>query len=106
MDGSPPGSPIPGILQAGVLEWVPSPSPTYVSQYTLLSSQVVLVVKKPTFQCRRLKRYGFDPWVSKIPWRRKQQPTPEFLPRDSQGQRSLVGYNLWGRKGLDMTEAS
>ena len=35
-------------------------------------------------QCRRLKRYGFDPWVRKIPWRRKWQPTLVFLPGESQ----------------------
>ena len=34
----------------------------------------------------------FDPWVGKIPWRRARQPTPVFLPRESHGQRSLVGY--------------
>ena len=38
-------------------------------------------------QCRRP---GFDPWVRKIPWRRKWQPTPVFLPGESHGQRSLV----------------
>ena len=32
------------------------------------------------------------------------QPTPVFLPGESHGQRSLVGYSLWGRKELDMTE--
>ena len=32
------------------------------------------------------------------PWRRKRQPTPVFLPGESHGQRSLAGYNLWGRK--------
>ena len=35
---------------------------------------------------------GFDPWVGKIPWRRKWQPTPVFLPGKSHGQRNLVGY--------------
>ena len=43
-------------------------------------------------------------WVGKIPWRRKQQPTPVFLPRESHGQRSLVGYSPRGRKELDTTE--
>ena len=38
-------------------------------------------------------RPGFDPWVGKIPWRRKWQPTPVFLPGESPGQRSLVGYS-------------
>ena len=39
-----------------------------------------------------------DPWVGKIPWRRKWQPTPLFLPGKSHGQRSLEGYSPWGRK--------
>ena len=46
----------------------------------------------------------FDPWVRKIPWRRKWQSIPVFLPGESHGQRSLVGYSLWGYKELDMTE--
>ena len=37
-------------------------------------------------------------------WRRKWQPTPVFLPGESHGQRSLVGYGPWGCKELDMTE--
>ena len=41
---------------------------------------------------------SFHPWVGKIPWRRKWQPTPIFLPEKSHGQRSLVGYSPWGRK--------
>ena len=40
----------------------------------------------------------------KIPWRRKWQPTPVFLPGKSHGQRSLTGYSPWGLKELDMTE--
>ena len=52
-------------------------------------------------QCGRL---GFDPWIGKIPWRRKQQSTPVLLPGKSHGQRSLVGYSLWGRKESDTTE--
>ena len=47
---------------------------------------------------------GFDPWIRKICWRRVWQPTPVFWPGESQGQRSLVGYSLWGHKELDMTE--
>ena len=52
----------------------------------------VLVVKN-TCQCRGHKRCGFYPWVRKIPWRRAWQPTPVFLPEESHGQRSLVGYS-------------
>ena len=40
----------------------------------------------------------------KIPWRRKWQPTPVFLPGESHGQRSLVGNSSWGHKELDTTE--
>ena len=49
--------------------------------------------KDPACQCRRLKRHRFNPWVGKIPWRRKWQPTPVSLPGEFQGQRSLVDYS-------------
>ena len=39
-------------------------------------------------------------------WRRKWQPTPVFLPGESQGQGSLLGFRLWGRTELDTTEAT
>ena len=39
-------------------------------------------------------------------WRRKWQPTPVFLPGESQGWRSLVGWRLWGRTESDTTEAT
>ena len=39
-------------------------------------------------------------------WRRKWQPTPVFLPGESQGRGSLVGCRLWGRTESDMTEAT
>ena len=51
--------------------------------------------KESTCQCRRRK---FDPWVGKIPWRWKWQPTPVFLPGESHGQRSLAGYSPWGHR--------
>ena len=41
-------------------------------------------------------RCGFNPWVRKIPRRRKWRPAPVFLPGKSHGQRNLVGYSLWG----------
>ena len=47
---------------------------------------------------------GFDPGTREILWSRKWQPTPVFLPGESDGQRSLVGYSPWGRKESDMTE--
>ena len=39
-------------------------------------------------------------------WRRKWQPTPVFLPGESQGQGNLVGCHLWGLTELDMTEVT
>ena len=62
--------------------------------------------KEPACQCKRYERYGFNPWVGKIPWRRAWQPTPVFLPRETHGQRRLVGYSLWGRKESDMTKVT
>ena len=41
-----------------------------------------------------------------MPWRRKWQPTPVFLPGESQGLRSLVGCCLWGRTESDTTEVT
>ena len=55
-------------------------------------------------QCRRHKRCRFSPWVGKIPWRRKWQPTPVFLAGEFHGLRSLVGYTPLGHKESDMTE--
>ena len=42
----------------------------------------------------------FSPWVGQIPWGRKWQPTPVFLPGEFHGQKSLEVYSLWGRKEL------
>ena len=56
--------------------------------------------KEPACQSRR---HGFNPWFGKIPWRRKWQPTPVFLPGKYHGQRSLAGYSPWGCKESDMT---
>ena len=49
--------------------------------------------KEPACQCKRYRRCRFDPWVRKMPWRRKWQSTPVFLPGKSHGQRSLAGYS-------------
>ena len=60
-----------------------------------------LTGKESTCQCRKSRRCSrrrFNPWVRKIPWRRKWQLTPVFLPGRSHGQRSLVGYSPWSAK--------
>ena len=51
--------------------------------------------KESACQCRR---HGFHPWIGKIPWRRKWQPTPVCLPGKSHRQRSLEGHSLRGCK--------
>ena len=57
--------------------------------------------KESTCQSRR---HGFDPWVEKIPWRRKWHLAPVFFPGKSHRQRNLVRYSPWGCKELDTTE--
>ena len=51
--------------------------------------------KESTSPCRR---HGFNPWVGKIPWRRKWQSSPVFLPGESHGQRNLGGYSSGDRR--------
>ena len=60
--------------------------------------------KESAYQCRRYTQCGFEPWVGKIPWSKKWQPTPILLPEKFHGQRSLLGYSLWGCKEVDITE--
>ncbi|XDA85577.1 hypothetical protein R6Z07F_015354 [Ovis aries] len=52
--------------------------------------------KNPPASFRRCRRLGCDPWVGKISWRRKRQPTPVFLPGESHGQQSLAGCRPGG----------
>ena len=68
------------------------------------ASQVTLVVKNlPAIAGDVTQGH---PWARKIPWRRAWQPTPAFLPGESQGQRSLAGYSPRGHKESDRTEAT
>ena len=50
------------------------------------------------------RRCEFDPWVRRVPWRRKWHPTPVFLPGKSHGQRSLAGYSPQACQELDTTQ--
>ena len=54
--------------------------------------------------CLQCGRPGFDPWVGKILWRGKWQPTPVLLPGKFHGRRILVGYSPWGCRELDTIE--
>jgi len=49
------------------------------------------------------RRPGFNPWVRKITWRRKWQPTPVFLPGEFHRQKTLSSYSPWGCIELNMT---
>ena len=73
----------------------------YISGTVLAGLPILFSGKESACQCRR---HRFNPWVRKIPWRRKWQPIPAFLPRKPHGRRSLIGYSPWDRKELDTTE--
>ena len=64
------------------------------------TSQVVLVVKNLPASAGDVRDSGT------IPWRRKWQPTPVFLPGESHGQTSLVVYGSYGNEESDMTEVT
>ena len=72
----------------------------------------ILWMEKPgRLQSMGSLRVGYDwaTWLSLFTfmhWRRKWQPTPVFLPGESQGRRGLVGCHLWSRTELDTTEAT
>ena len=70
-------------------------SSTQMRDPSLLKGNVALVVKILPANAGDTRR-GFSSWVGKIPWRRKWQPTPVFLPGESHGQRSLVDYSSQG----------
>ena len=118
-DCSPPGSFVHGISQARVLEWVAisysrgSSGPRDLGLASLVSSALGggLFTTEPSG-----KPHDVWCWVSFHMlictrvyisfWRRKWQPTPVFLPGESQGRGSLVGCRLWGRTESDTTEAT
>ena len=56
--------------------------------------------KESPCQYRRCRLGAFNPWVRKIPWRKKWQPTPVFLPEKSYRQRSPAGYSPVGSQGI------
>ena len=72
-------------------------------------NQLILVIGIPWWlsgkeSACQYRRCGFNPWVRKIPWRKKWKPTPLFLPGKSHGQMSLVGYSPCGHRQLNTTE--
>jgi len=70
------------------------------------ASQVVLVVKNLPTNAGDFRDAGSILGSGRSPWRRAWQPSPVFLPGECHGQRSPTGYNPWGCKESDMTEAT
>ena len=75
--------------------------PSVISGNDFFWTNVAETVKNH-LQCKRRR---FDPCV-KIPWNRKWQPAPIFLPGESHGRMSLVDYSPWGLKESDTAELS
>ena len=117
-DGSPPGSPVPGILQARTLEWVAiSFSNAWKWKAKVKSpSRVQLFTTPWTAAHQAPPSMGFSrqEYWSGVPSPSPRIPlqtiyssvTPVFLPGEFQGLGSLVGCHLWGRTESDMTEAT
>ena len=81
-------------------EWIKKMWYIYMMEYySAIKSEIGLSLwlsgKESTFQCMRCP---FSPWVRKVCWRSKWQPTQKFLPGKSHGQKSLVSYGSWGHK--------
>ena len=109
VDCSPPGSCVHGVFQARVLEWgAIAFSVWVVSVWEMPYRECTglpwwLGGKEFTCQCRRCR---FNPWVGKIPWRRKWQPTPVFLSVEAYGQRSLGGLQSMESQRVEHNSAT
>ena len=64
------------------------------------------VIKNPPASAGDVRDTGVIPGSGRFPWRRKWQPTPVFLPGESHGQRSLVGYTVQKVMESDATETT
>jgi len=73
----------------------------FEEKYVLKGLSRWLSGKEPS--CQR-RRFRFDPWTGKIPWRKKRQSALGFWPGKSHGQRNPMGHRKWGCKELNMTE--
>ena len=90
-----------------------NPSEGYFKIYlpSTLAWKIPWVEKPGRLQSMGSRRVGHD-WATSLSlftfmhWRRKWQPTPVFLPGESQGQRSLVGCHLWGHIESNTTEVT
>ena len=89
-----------------ILNWIQIGTVVQGTCWRLLSREgwASLVAQWWRIHCQ-CKRFRISPWVGTIPWRRKWQPTPVFLPGKFHGQRSLVGYSKWGGRESYTTES-
>ena len=88
VDGSLPSSPVPGILQARTLEWVAIAFSIYIHIYAFV--KYVSIFPLIEVECTPITPNFI----------------PVFLPGESQGRGSLVGFHLWGRTESDTTEVT
>ena len=102
-----PDGPIVEIIQCMgfsdcIISWLNNSFPFFFHHWVLFHCGLPRWLSKEfTCQCRRPV---FNPWVRKIPQRRKWQPIPVFLPGKSHRQRTLVGYSPRGHKESDTTQ--
>ena len=78
-------------------------SPTESGWYECDTSKTFYIIVLDDPKSLKCRRPEFNPWVGKTSQRRAWQPIPVFLPGESHGQRSLVGYTPWGHKEPDIT---
>ena len=84
------------------LERSPGEGIDYPIQHSWASLVAQTVKNPPAMREIQVRFLGWED----LPWRRAWQPTSVFLPGESHGQRSLVGYSPWGHKQSEMTEAT
>ena len=105
---SPPGSSVHGIFQARVLEWFAisfSRGSSRLRDLTQVSrTEADALPCELPGKIRKMQELGFNPWVRKIPWRRKGQPTPVSLLGKSHVERRLAGCSPCSGKELDTTK--
>ena len=65
-----------------------------------------LLVKIPPANAGDVRDVGSIPGLDQIPWRKKWQPIPVFLPGEPYGQRGLVGHSAWGCRGWGTIEVT
>ena len=70
----------------------------------MVQSVKKICLQKKKKICLQHRRPRFNPWVEKIPCRRKRRLTPVFLPGKPHGKRSLAGYSPWGCKESNVTQ--